>query len=100
MVNKKIDAGIHFLGGDGIGRYGSVGLSDVTTRPNGTLALIRNYQALATLQFHPVPKLDIYMNVGGEYAERTAYNKTVGGPASGNNEGYAAQTAKQLRLLD
>ncbi len=86
FLNKKVDAGLHFLGGDGIGRYGSVGLSDATTRPNGTLALLRNYQALGTLQLHPMPKLDIYFNVGGEYAERAQYIKSGTVP----NEGYGA----------
>jgi len=54
------------LGGDGVGRYGSSQLSDVTARPNGTLALIRGGQALGTLEFHPSPKLDVYMNAGWE----------------------------------
>jgi hypothetical protein len=99
LLHKKVDVGIHFLGGDGLGRYGSAGLSDVTTRyvpvqtPNttapdirdGTLALIRSFQALGTLQFHPTARLDINLYAGGEYAARTAYSKTVGAAA---NEGY------------
>jgi hypothetical protein len=86
VLAKKVDIGIHFLGGSGIGRYGSVGLSDATTRPNGTLALLRNYQSLGTLQLHPVPKLDIYFNVGGEYTSRAQYIKSGAVP----NEGYGA----------
>jgi len=95
LLNKKVDVGIHFLGGDGLGRYGSAGLSDVTTRfvpssgapsiEDGTLAVIRSYQALGTLQLHPTPKLDINFYAGGEYAARAAYQKTVGGTF---NEGY------------
>jgi hypothetical protein len=92
VLNKKVDFALHGMGGDGIGLYGSVGLSDATTRPNGTLALLTNYQALATLVFHPTPKWDIYLYTGGEYAQRAAYNKTSGGPSSGNNEGYGAQS--------
>ena len=86
LLNKKVDAGLHFLGGDGIGRYGSVGLSDATTRPNGTLALLRNYQALGTLQLHPMPKLDIYFNVGGEFSNA----RSTSSPGSVPNEGYGA----------
>jgi hypothetical protein len=86
VLNKKVDFGVHFFGGSGIGRYGSVGLSDATTRPDGTLALLRNYQALGTLQLHPVPKLDIYFNVGGEYSARAQYIKSGTIP----NEGYGA----------
>jgi len=88
VLAKHVDIGIHFFGGDGIGRYGSGGLADATTRPDGTLALIRNYQALGTLQFHPTPKLDINLNGGAEYDARTAYAK----PGSAlPNEGYGAQ---------
>ena len=97
VLDKKVDVGIHFLGGDGVGRYGSVGLADLTTRfvpstgaPNiadGTLAPIRNFQALGTLQLHPISKLDINFYVGGEYEARTQYQKTVGGAF---NEGYGA----------
>ena len=78
LLHKKLDAGIHFFGGDGVGRYGSSQLSDVTARPNGTLALIRGGQALGTLEFHPSPKLDVYLNAGWEYAFRTAYLNAAG----------------------
>ena len=64
--------GLHFLGGEGIGRYGTTGLPDATVRPNGTLALVRGYQALGTLEWHSA-KWDIYTNAGGEYAARTSY---------------------------
>ncbi len=80
LLDKKVDVGIHFLGGAGIGRYGSGTLSDLTIRPNGTVVPIHNFQGLGTLQFHPTSKLDIYMNVGGEFEERTAYLKTGAAP--------------------
>ncbi|MGC2282679.1 MAG: hypothetical protein WA603_21885 [Candidatus Acidiferrales bacterium] len=82
LFAKKVDLGIHVLGGNGVGRYGTAGLADGTIRPDGTIALLHNYQALGTLQFHPTPKLDIYMNVGGEYASRAAYT-TLAGKAEG-----------------
>lgn len=95
LFAKKVDIGIHFLGGDGIGRYGSsAALSDVTVRPNGTLAPIHNFQSLGTLQLHPTPKLDIYMYVGGEYEARTAFEKSAAAPyfkgatVAADNEGY------------
>lgn len=74
--NKKIDFGVHFLGGNGVGRYGTAGLPDATVHPDGTLALVRSYQALGTLEFH-YPKFDVYMNGGGEYAARTAFFKAA-----------------------
>jgi hypothetical protein len=77
LFAKRVDLGIHFLGGAGIGRYGSSTLSDLTVRPDGTVVPIHNFQALGTLQLHPTPKLDIYMNVGGEFEERTDYIKSA-----------------------
>jgi hypothetical protein len=87
LFNKRLDAGLHFFGGDGIGRYGASTLADVTVRPNGTLAPIRSFQALGALEWHTTPRLDVYAYVGGEYAARTAYIKSGTTP----NEGYGAQ---------
>jgi hypothetical protein len=93
-LGKHIDVGLHFLGGNGIGRYGTAGLSDATARPNGTLALIRSYQTLGTLEFHATPKLDIYAYVGGEYAGRTTYNggKTGYGNFARRDDGCSVET--------
>ena len=71
FANKHIDFGLHAVGGSGIGRYGASGLADASVRANGTLALIKNYQGLATLEWHG-PKLDFYLNAGAEYNSRTA----------------------------
>ncbi|MFZ3217901.1 MAG: hypothetical protein WA192_17710 [Candidatus Acidiferrales bacterium] len=87
LLAKKVDLGVHFLGGSGVGRYGTAGLADATIRPDGTIALLRSYQALGTLQFHPTPKLDVYLNVGGEYVSRGQYTKAG---ATLPNEGYGA----------
>jgi len=73
IVANKLDFGVHALFGDGVGRYSSAQLPDVTARPDGSLALIRGGGALGTLEFHPNPKLDVYLNYGVEYAYRTAY---------------------------
>ena len=71
FANKHIDFGLHFLGGSGDGRYGSGGLPDASVHADGTLYLIKNYQGLATLEWHG-PKLDVYVNGGSEYASRAA----------------------------
>jgi hypothetical protein len=84
---KHLDLGLHFLGGDGVGRYGSVGLAQVTVRPNGTLAPIRNYQSLGTIELF-TNKLDVYAYVGDEYEARTAY--TVGSGATATTTGYGS----------
>jgi hypothetical protein len=84
VAQKHVDIGLHAFGGDGTGRYGTSGLADVTVRPNGTLAPIRNYQGLATLEFH-YPKFDVYLNAGSEYDQRTYFlgTKQVGYGAPG-----------------
>lgn len=84
---KHVDLGAHFFGGDGIGRYGSVGLSQATIRPNGTIAPIRNYQSLGTIESF-TNKLDVYMNFGDEYNARAAY--TVGSGATAQTTGYGS----------
>ncbi len=56
-----------------MGRYGTGGLPDATVLPDGKLALIRSYQALATVEWH-AKRLDLYMNAGEEYAQRRSYD--------------------------
>jgi hypothetical protein len=73
LFNKKVDLGVKGVAGDGIGRFGSSQLPDLTFRPDGTQALIRTAHGLGVLELHPNPKLDIYMYYGGEYAWRAGY---------------------------
>jgi hypothetical protein len=72
-LGHKVDIGVKAVAGDGIGRYGSAQLFDATARPDGSLALIRNAQGLARIEFHPTPKFDIYAYWGLEYAWRAGY---------------------------
>jgi hypothetical protein len=71
MASKKVELGVHYLGGNGIGRYGTTGLPDVTVYGTGNLHLVRSYQGLGSLEFH-LPKWDWYFYGGGEYAGRQA----------------------------
>jgi hypothetical protein len=73
LLSKKVEFNIKAVAGDGIGRYGSAQLSDLTARPDGTDALIRSAHGYAGLEFHPTPKWDVYLYGGSEYAWRTAY---------------------------
>jgi hypothetical protein len=66
---KQLDIGAHFLTGEGVGRYGSGGLPDSTVHADGTLAPLRSYQGLATLEWH-TKRLDFYANAGDEYVQR------------------------------
>ncbi|HEY6389545.1 MAG TPA: hypothetical protein VIX91_28000 [Candidatus Acidoferrum sp.] len=100
LFNKKLDAGIKGVAGDGIGRYGSAQLADATARPDGTLALIRTAHGLARLEFHATPKLDIYAYYGLEYAWRAGYSgydsvtitKTTAIPATATSPAIPATT--------
>jgi hypothetical protein len=69
LANKRVVIGGHFLGGDGMGRYGASNLPDITINPNGTIALLKSYQGLGTLEFHTA-HLDVYFNGGSEFVGR------------------------------
>jgi hypothetical protein len=87
MFKKHIDIGGHFLGGDGMGRYGASNLPDVTVNPNGTLALLHSAQGLGTLEFH-ASRLDVYFNAGAEFVGRHyEFN------GKGSAVGYGSPTA-------
>jgi len=101
LFAKKVDFAVHIQGGDGIGRYSSAQLADLTARPDGTLAPIHSYAWLGTVEAHPNPKFDIYAYYGGEYAARTAYafNNAAGNPVAVgygssffNNSGCSTET--------
>ena len=66
LLQKHLDIGAHALGGNGVGRYGTSSLPDVTVRPDGKLAKLRSGQLLGTIEWH-TPKIDIYGNGGVEY---------------------------------
>jgi len=71
------------LAGAGNGRYGSAQLPDATIRPDGTVAAIREWQAMGGFVFKPVPELTVYLYAGEEKASRTAYANAAGTAAVG-----------------
>jgi hypothetical protein len=95
VAQKKVEFGVHYLGGNGVGRYGDATLPDVTVYGDGTEHLIRAYQALGSLEFH-LPKWDFYFYGGGEYAGRQSSfykGKPVGYGAPGfDNSGCGTET--------
>ncbi len=66
---KQLDLGAHALVGQGVGRYGTGGLPDSTVHADGTLAPLRSYQGLATVEWH-TKRVDLYINAGEEYVAR------------------------------
>ncbi|SNS24326.1 hypothetical protein SAMN05421770_101149 [Granulicella rosea] len=87
-VAPKLDLGLHLIAGDGTGRYGASLLPDITVRPNGTLAPLRNAQGMFSLEAHPSKRLDLFAYAGTEYVQR---EYKVG--AAGVLVGYAPPTA-------
>ena len=69
LAQKHVEVGVHYLGGQGVGRYGTAGLSDVTVRPDGSLAPMNSQQGLGSLEFHS-SKWDWYGYGGVEYVKR------------------------------
>jgi hypothetical protein len=91
-ITQYVDFGVHFLGGTGVGRYGTSTLPDVTVHPDGTLAPIKAYQGLLSVELHPQKKLDLDFYYGDEYAQRTVYLSTLGSSA-GKLIGYAPKSS-------
>ena len=96
MLQKHLDLGLHGLGGKGLARYGTAGLSDIAITPNGYVAPIRSYQGLLSLEYH-APKWDWYGYGGVEYDGRTAFLNSKGAPVGYgsvlfNNTGCGTET--------
>ena len=106
LFAKKLDFAVKGVAGDGIGRYGSAQLPDLTFRPDGTTAMIRAAHGLGELEFHPSPKLDVYLYYGAEYAMRAAYRgyniititKTPAIPATATSPAIPATTTTTVKV--
>jgi outer membrane murein-binding lipoprotein Lpp len=66
VVQKYVDFTGSVLGGQGIGRYGSSQLPDVTVGTNGSLTPLQSIQFMFGLVGHATPDLDIYGYYGQE----------------------------------
>jgi len=97
-IAAKFDLGLHLVAGDGTGRYGASLLPDITVRPNGTLAPLRNAQGLLSLELHATKRLDLFGYAGSEYVQRTFYRNGAGtqvgyAPPSANNTSCNIESA-------
>ena len=70
LVTKAVTVGLKGLWGQGVGRYGSSTITDVTLRPNGTISPVHGFSALSTLEMNPSPNFNLYFNYGGDYEAR------------------------------
>ncbi len=88
LFNKKVSIGLKGLWGQGVGRYGSSTIADVTLRPDATLSPLHGFSALSTLEANPTPRLNVYFNYGADYIGR---DWTLN--SSGAEVGYGTYTA-------
>ena len=70
VPGNKVVVGLKALWGQGVGRYGSSTIADVTLRPNATLSPIHGLSALSTLELNPTPNFNMYFNYGGDELDR------------------------------
>jgi len=69
VVPKYVDFQANVMGGQGIGRYGTSNLPDVTVGANGQLEPLTEVTAMAGLNVHLTPSLTTYLFGGTERAE-------------------------------
>jgi hypothetical protein len=86
IVANKFIVGAKGLFGPGVGHFAASTLSDATSNSNGQLVPIHNLSGLLTVEVTPVPRLQIYMYYGGDYAgredEATTGTTTLGAPSA------------------
>ena len=70
LAGKLVTVGLKGLWGQGVGRYGSSTITDVTLRPTGVISPIHGFSALGTIELNPTPKFMLYFNYGGDYEAR------------------------------
>jgi hypothetical protein len=87
LANKKLSLALKGLWGEGTGRYGSSTIADITLRPNGQIAPLHNFSALATVEANPTARLNLYVNYGGDYVGRRYFGKVGYGSPLTNMSG-------------
>lgn len=108
LFQKKLVIGLKGLYGQGVGRYGDSTIADVTLRPNSTLLPLHGFSALASVDVNPTPKLNVYLNYGGDYIGR-AWRLNAAGAQTGygtytvamsgcNTENAATSTAAGVSI--
>jgi hypothetical protein len=99
VVPKHLDLQASVFAGNGIGRYGSGGLPDATSRPDGTLAGIPETMWLAGGTYHANKEWDVYAFAGSEDEQQKTYQLNgatrtgygVGVTSIGSNAGCAIE---------
>ena len=93
FVNKQLEVSLEGLLGQGIGRYGSAGLPDVTINPTtGALLPLRQARIMGGLVYHHGSRLDLYTYGGDEYTGRYGFISPTG-TAAGYGSPLVSYTA-------
>jgi hypothetical protein len=74
LVPKMLDFQVSGLYGQGVGRYGSAQIADVTFDTHGHLKPLTEYSAMVGLVGHPVPSVDVYAYGGVEGADQKSFS--------------------------
>lgn len=90
VIDKTLDVTASYMSGQGIGRYGSGQLPDVTYAANGSLQTLKGTDYLVGVIYHS-PSLDLYAYDG---AEKVDANYTASG-----KEGYGNPAASEAGCL-
>jgi hypothetical protein len=77
LIPGLLDIQGSFLGGDGIGRYGSAQLPDAVVGPHGEPEAIPEIEALVGIVGHPIPDIDLYGFLGTEDESRRYFDADV-----------------------
>ncbi len=96
LIDKKLDFMASGLTGDGVGRYGSAQLPDVTMGPGGKLAAIKGYSVLVGLTLKATPTLTLYAYGGREHDDQTSFAVVTGG---NSYAGYGSPLADNSNCL-
>ena len=93
LFNKKLSIGLKGLWGQGVGRYGSSTIADITLRPDAQISPLRGFSALGTVEVNPNPRLSVYFNYGGDYINRDYFGKEGYGAPATNMSGCLTEPA-------
>jgi hypothetical protein len=78
IIPKRLDIQLSGLVGQGVGRYGTSQIADVTFDQTGKIEPLSQYSVMGGLVGHPTPDVDVYAYGGAEGVQRKAYAGTSG----------------------
>jgi hypothetical protein len=94
IIPKMLEFQVSGLAGDGVGRYGTAQLPDLTYDNLGNIHPLSGYSVLVGLVGHPDPSLDIYLYGGQEHVDNAYQN--IGGKLYGYGNPLSNNTGCQI----